>query len=345
MWHGFIGQRIAATNKTLHRSGVVLVAAALALCAYGAKTFINVKQGPTKFTEAQLTAIGNPNLQFRDFVAVEGRNTISTGITAIEKTTRNGVVESQKTTGEYMATIVGKHILVVRAKPGDIRENYTGAIKSLPDDLKKAVFSGMADPDLQAATLPVMLDATASYGEESILGYVVVGALVLSGLWMFLLSKKRTEMPERHPLCKALSQYGPLHSVVPQVDADVASGTATFSSATFSRDWILSCWLTQVAVMRRDEVIWAYKKRTKHSVNFIPTGSSYSLVLRDARGKLLELSNSEKYVDGYLASLAEQTPWVIFGYDRKLEKLYKKQLQSFVQTVSDRRAAIQTAKG
>jgi hypothetical protein len=132
--------------------------------------------------------------------------------------------------------------------------------------------------------------------------------------------------------------------VVPQIDADIAAGSATFSSMTFSRDWIISCWLTQVAVMRRDEVIWIYKKRTKHSVNFIPTGSSYSLVLRDSRGKLLELSNSEKDVNLYLTSLGEQTPWVIFGYDKQVEKLYKKQLQAFVRTVSDRKAAIQAAE-
>jgi len=96
--------------------------------------------------------------------------------------------------------------------------------------------------------------------------------------------------------------------------------------------------------MRRDEIIWAYKKRTKHSVNFIPTGSSYSLVVRDARDKLLELSNSEQLRNSYLVSLSEQTPWVIFGYHGKLEKLYKKQLQSFAQTVSDRRATMQAAK-
>jgi hypothetical protein len=243
-----------------------------------------------------------------------------------------------------MAMTVGKHILVVKAKPGDIRQNYTGTLTSMPDDLKKEVYSGLGEPDLQAATLRLLLDATSSYGDALILAYVVVGALVVSGLWMFFLSKRRIEMPERHPLCKALSKYGPLYSVVPEIDSDVAAGTSSFSSVTFSRNWIISCWLTQVAVIRRDEIIWVYKKRTKHSVNFIPTGSSYSLVLRDARGKLLELSNSEQMVDGYLASLGQQTPWVIFGYDRKLEKLYKKELQSFTQTVSGRRATMQGAK-
>jgi hypothetical protein len=344
MWHGFIGQRIAATNRTLRRSGLALIVIALALCAWGAKTFINLKQGPAKFDEAQLLAMDSPNLQMRDFISVEGQKTVSTGITAIEKTSRNGVVESQRTTGEYMAMIVGSHILVVKAKPGETRQSYTGAITSLPEDLKKAIFSDMADPKLQAATLPMMLDAKDSYGEDLILGYIVVGALALPGFWMLIQSKRRAEVPERHPICKALSQYGPLYSVVPQIDADVAAGCATFNSVTFSRDWIISCWVTQAAVMRRDEVIWAYKKRTKHSVNFIPTGSSYSLVLRDTRGKLLELSNSEQNVNGYISSLAEQTPWVFFGYNKEREKLYKKHLQAFAQTVSDRKASIQGSK-
>jgi hypothetical protein len=242
-----------------------------------------------------------------------------------------------------MALLVGHHILVVKAKPGDNAQKYTGEITPLPEDVKKEVFSEIADPSLQAAVLPLMLEATGGYGDDLILGYIAVGALVLSGLWALSQSNRRTEMPERHPLCKALSHYGPLHSVVPQIDADVAAGTSTLSSVTFTRNWIISCWLTQVAVMRRDEIIWAYKKRTKHSVNFIPTGTSYALVLRDTRGKLLELSSSEKYVDSYLKSLAEQTPWVIFGYDRKLEKLYKKQREIFAQTVSGRKAAIGTA--
>lgn len=344
MWHGFIGQRIAATNRTLGRSGIALLLAAVALASYGAKTFINARQGPARLDEAQLVAINHPATQLRDFVTVEGSNAVSTGITAIEKTTRNGVVESQRTTGEYMAMRVGGHILVVKAKPGEIVRQYTGGVVSMPDDLKKELFSEMPDRDLQDATLPIMLDATGSYGDDLIMGYIVVGALMLSGLWAFFQSKRRTETPERHPLCKALSQYGPLYSVVPQIDADVAAGASTFSSTTFTRNWIVSCWLTKVAVMRRDEIIWAYKKRTKHSVNFIPTGSTYALILGDTRGKLLELSNPEQNVDGFLASLAQQTPWVIIGYDRKLTKLYKKERQSFAQIVSDRRTAVESAK-
>jgi hypothetical protein len=74
------------------------------------------------------------------------------------------------------------------------------------------------------------------------------------------------------------------------------------------------------------------------------TGSTYALVLRDARGQLLELSSSEQDVKRYLARLAEETPWIIFGFDQKLDELYNKQLQSFVQAVSDRKANAPAAK-
>ncbi len=344
MWNGFIGQRIAGTTKRLRLLGIGLLLAAAALALYGGRTFVNVMQGPTQFDEARLTAISNPTFELRNYATVQGRNTVSTGITSIVKTTRNGVVESQRTSAEYMALVVGQHILLVKANPGQNAQKYTGCIVALRDDLKKEVFSNIGDPDVQKATLPVLLDATGSYGDDLIMGYVVIGALVLSGLWALIQSKRRAEMPERHPLCKALSKYGPLYTVVPEIDREFDVARSTIGGATFTVNWIISCGLGKSLVMRRDEIIWVYKKRTKHSVNFIPTGTSYGLIVRDTRGNLLEISESEQSVNSYLSSLAEQTPWVIFGYDGKLEKLYKKRREAFVASVSERKAAMQAAR-
>jgi hypothetical protein len=344
MWDGFIGQRIAATNRTLRRFGVGLLLVALALCAYFLRPFINTQQGPVAIDEAHLVAISHPNLVLRNFVTVEGRNTASSGITEVEKNIRNGTVESQTTTAEYMATVVGKHILIVKADPGDKAQKYTGTLTALPEDLKKDLFSHMPEPEVQAATLPLLLDASDPYGPFLHLGYILVAVFVLLAFWVLILSKRRTDMPERHPLCKRLLRYGPLQTVVPGIDADIASESSTFGDATFSRHWVLACWPTQAAVMRRDEIVWVYQKKTKHLRNGMSTGSTYALVLRDARGQLLELSSSEQDVKRYLARLAEETPWIIFGFDQKLDELYNKQLQSFVQAVSDRKANAPAAK-
>jgi hypothetical protein len=340
MWHGFIGQRIAATTRTLHRLGMLLFLAALALGIYGSRTFLNVIKGPALMDEAKLETITNPNLELRNYVTVEGKKTVSSGITSIEKTTRNGTVESQRTTGEFMLMLVGKHILIVKAKPGMTRESYSGGLSPIPDDVKKEVFANLEEPDLQAAIFPLVLDATGDYGDDLVLGYVVIGGLVLGGLWALIQSKRRSEMPERHPLCKALSQYGPLYSIVPEIDAEFCAANSTFASTTFTQNWVIACWLTHSHVMRRDEIIWAYKKRTRHSVNFIPTGTSHAVILRDTRGKLLELSGTELYVNGFLSGFAEQTPWIIFGYDKKIEKLYRKERQNFVRVVAERKAEL-----
>lgn len=340
MWDGFIGQAIADANKTHRNLGVGLLLAALAVCAYFGRSFINIQQGPATLDDAQLVAINHPNLLLRNFVAVEGRNTASSGLSDVEKTIRDGTVESQTTTAEYMVTIVGKRILIVKADPGDKAQKYTGTLTALPDDIKKDVFSHMPEPAMQAATLPLLLDAADPYGGSIRLGYIVVGVCVLLALWVLLLSKRRTDIPERHPLCKLLLQYGPLEAVVPEIDADVASGSSTFAAATFSRNWVITCWPMHVGVMRRDEIVWAYQKKTKG----IRSGTTYTLILRDARGQLLELSSSEKDVNSYLTRLSEETPWVIFGFDQKLDELYNKQLQSFVQAVSDRKTSTLAAK-
>jgi hypothetical protein len=344
MWNGFIGQRIAATTKTLRRLGIALLLAALGLGLYGARMLMNVMRGPAQLNETQLVSITTPTSLVRNYATIRGKETLSTGITHVEKTTRNGAVTSERTTAEYMAMVVGRHILLVKAMPGEKLQEYTGFIVPLPDDLQKEAFSELADPNLQTATLRLMLDATGGSGDELILKYIGVGLLMLFGFWALLLSNRRSEMPERHPLCKALSVYGPLHTVVPEIDSEFSAANSNLAGSTFTRNWVISCSLTTSLVMRRDEIVWAYKKRTKHSVNFIPTGSTYALILRDSRGKLLEISTSETDVNNYLASLAEQTPWIIFGYDSKIEKLYKKQRRAFVETVSERKAAVESRR-
>jgi hypothetical protein len=340
IWSGFIGQSIAASTKNLRRVGIALLSIAVILGLVGARKLSNVIRGPAQFDENQLAALSGEAIPSRDYATVRGTDAESTEITAIEKTTRDGAVVSQTTTAEFMALMVGTRILIVKAKPGVKAVTYTGAIVPLPVDVKREFFADLNDPSLQAATFPVMLDASQDYGEDLVLGGIAGGLLFLLGLWALIISKARSERPEMHPLCKALSQHGSLYTVISQIDSEAGTAAARLGDATFTPNWVICCSLTRSLAMNRQEIIWIYKKRTKHSVNFIPTGTTYAFIIRDARGKSLEISTTQKYVDSYLTSLAEQTPWVIFGYDRKLEKLYNKQRAAFIQTVAERKAAM-----
>ena len=339
MWNGFIGQRIAATARTLHRVGFGLLIGALALAAFEARTFVNVMQGPVQLNESQLASITDPSYMWRDYATVEGRKTINTGVTAIEETTQNGGTPSRRTTGQFMAMAVGEHILIVKTSGGEFAPKYTGGIVALPGDVRKTIFSDPEDKEIEAATVPAMLDATGDYGETLVLAYIGIGALVFLGIWALVTARRREENPERHPICKTLSAYGPIYSIVPEIDAEIAAGNAILGGFVFTTNWIVSVVLTKSTVMRRDEVVWVYQKKTKHSVNFIPTGTTYAAVFRDSRGRRVEISGSEQQVSGLLSGWAEQTPWIIFGYNKKLEKAYSKERTAFVQVVAERKSA------
>ncbi len=248
----------------------------------------------------------------------------------------------KRTTGEYMAMMLEKHILIVKAHPNSADAKYTGTLVSLPGDVKSSIFSDVGDHNMEAITLPVMLDASEEYDEGGLIfGGLAASALLVWGLASLFLAKRRRYSPETHPLCKALEQYGSLFTLVPQIDGEVgAQGSTNMPGTTITPNWLLRWGVYKAIVVRKDEIVWVYKKRTKHSINLIPTGTTYCSVIRDSRGKLLEVSGSEQQVESMLVSLVNPMPWIIAGYDKELENMYNKKRVDFVEAVAKRRATI-----
>ena len=85
MWNGFIGRNIAATTKNVRRIGFGLLLAASALGVLIARQLVNVMRGPVQSNEMRLAAITDQKYLWRDYVAIQGTNTVSTGITQVEK--------------------------------------------------------------------------------------------------------------------------------------------------------------------------------------------------------------------------------------------------------------------
>src|ERR1700720_3164070 len=56
-----------------------------------------------------------------------------------------------------------------------------------------------------------------SYGNNLVPAGILAGVLLLFSLWTAIKSKRRSEHPETHPLCKALSQYENLDMLVPEI--------------------------------------------------------------------------------------------------------------------------------
>ncbi|HKC38893.1 MAG TPA: DUF6709 family protein, partial [Gemmatimonadales bacterium] len=97
-------------------------------------------------------------------------------------------------------------------------------------------------------------------------------------------------------------------------------------------------------LLRLDDLLWAYKKITKHSVNFIPTGKSHEAILA-CYGGIAVIKAKEKRVDEILAFSAQRAPWAVLGYSAELATIFNKKVDEFAGAVEQRRREWQEKGG
>jgi uncharacterized protein DUF6709 len=340
MWQGFIGQTIAKSNKTMLVTGTVFLVLALGGLACTSRWIVNLVAGPFALDEAALASMQPGSLQLRQYARVTGDYVMVSGLTERTTETRNSEVVRTYTSGDYRMLRMGEHLLIVKSPESMQGRTYQGELKPLEAGLGAEI-----GQDLDAATrarfLPLMVDATGSYSDGFAVAIVVVGVLFAIAVWILVVWKRRADDYAKHPLARAVAVFGPLEMMVPQIDGEVMGGAGRQGALYVTRSWMLHP--AQNRVMRKDEIVWAYKKRVKHSVNGIPTGSTYSSMVKDARGGWLELPGTEKGVHEFLNGLVQTMPWVMVGYDAKLEGLYNKDRTGFAQVVQERRKQIEGA--
>jgi hypothetical protein len=101
-----------------------------------------------------------------------------------------------------------------------------------------------------------------------------------------------------------------------------------------------STWVSPI-----EDLAWAYKKVTKHSVNFIPTGKSYAVVLVGRHRQRIEVQMPEKASNALLEFLAARAPWAIYGFNQEINAIWQKDPDGFVAVVDSRRQSAGKAAG
>jgi len=166
----------------------------------------------------------------------------------------------------------------------------------------------------------------------------------LVALLNFITSKKQAGAYDQHPFCRAIAEFGPLESLVPQIDAEVMEGFSNLGSSVIAtKSWLIS--FGGRAIMRKADVVWVYPKKETVRVNFARVGTTYSAVIHDSRGGVLRGGKGEQEVTGILNGLLESMPWVIAGYTTDLEKLYANDRAAFTTAVAERRSKSKNAAG
>lgn len=310
---------------------ILIVAANYRYCA-------NFVLGCQSISGAELAALTSPEQRWRNFVSVSGTKSVSAGYQDIVNHTENGRLVSTEIKDEYVYLRVGEKILLVKAPPGKEQLEYSGALEYTTDPVKQDVLRPLAaeDAELAREVLPFTLNA-ANYRNNGYAMLIFGLPLLALALWNCLKGIRRSSEIQTSPTWKHLAAFGNAEQLSQQIEAELQPAVIRkYGKLQIAQQWMVrrktfSTWVSPVG-----DLVWVYKKVTKHSVNFIPTGKTYSVILVGRHRQRIEEQMKEKAVNEMLADLATRVPWILFGFTQDLEKTWRKDPASVIAAVDTR---------
>jgi len=302
----------------------------------------NFVRGPFNIGAADLAQVGDVTTTPHYFVKVAGTKAMDTGLQEVSVETENGVEKSRSVTANYYALEVGDRLLVVKS-PGAAMRVAQGTLTPLSEDLDHNLFSS---PEMQAARshfYPFYLDAAASFRAGGYWG-IAIGLVLLALLaWKARPAWRGLQDPGSHPLAVRVGKWGSPVDTSGAIEREWrAPGNTRMGRWTVTPRYLIQSALFRFNVLRFEDLLWAYKKVTKHSVNFIPTGKTYQAIVH-AYGGNAELPGSQKNVDAMLQEAARRAPWAIVGFTTEIQQLFLKNNREFCAAVEERRQKLRQA--
>jgi hypothetical protein len=338
MWDDFVSRQIRRTNRNLLILGTALLAIVATVVSFTWREVYNYVFGPFPIQASELVTISNPDQPKRYYLKVHGDKSHATGMQVVDGDNKENVL------AVVVALEVGERFLLVKTSADNHQVEFKGTLVAMPPEVRSGAVQPMEEkyPDLKGAFLPFMLDATGFRNWDDS-GVAIFGFLITSaGLFLVGLPLFRMARPEKHPLFAKLEKYGQLHDVRSRIDSEMRGegGGEKFGGLRITTNWMINAAPYKTDAMATQDIVWAYPKVTKHYHNGIPTGKTYSAMVRDSKGQSMEVSGKQDSVPKLLESLKRRMPWILVGYTKELEALWQKQKPRFFQLMERRRAEL-----
>jgi hypothetical protein len=328
--------RRANRNLLLVNGGILAIIILVIVGNY--RYCANFVLGAQSLSSAELTALTSPEQRWRNFVSVSGTKSVNTDYRDVVNHMEGSRIVSTEIKDEYIFLRVGEKILLVKAEPGKEKLEYSGELVATTDRVKEDLLRPLAteDPDVASAILPFTLNA-ADYRSDGYVMLMIGLPLLALALWNCLKAMRRISEIQLSPVWKHLAVYGNAEQLSQQIEAELQPAVIRkYGKLQIAQQWMVrrktfSTWVSPIA-----DLVWVYKKVTKHSVNFIPTGKTYSVVLVGRHRQRIEEQMKEKVVNEMLADLTTRVPWAFFGFTQDLEKAWQKDPAGVIAAVDSR---------
>jgi hypothetical protein len=312
-------------------------------CVLGAVVLLGIAQhryignflmGPFELGKPDLDSIADVSATPRYFARVTGSKVLDTGIQQITIRKTAGVETSRSVSAAYRALVIGDRFLVVKHSSG-APTTVEGELRTMPLDLDSRLFNSPEMQALRSRFYPFYLDDDSFRFE----GYLAIAGLLVFG---FLLVRyggpawRHLQDPSSHPVVKRVVSWGDPVGIAAEARRESGSPRHKGGGWLVTDKYLIQSTFFTFDLLRLSDLLWAYKRVTKHSVNFIPTGKTYEAVLACYGGQAA-VKAREKNVDAVLAFAAERAPWAVFGFSKELETLFNKNNRDFCAAVEQRK--------
>ena len=334
----------AASVRRVVAWGLALVGSVLVITS-DRRYIDNVLHGPYPLAAADLEAIEDVTTTPRYYARVAGTRVIDTGLREYSVTTSAGVEKSRSEAGAYYALVVDDKFLIFKSRedPSNVIE---GRLVPWPAELESQMFDSKEMKELR----PRFYSFYVQDGSFQITAYwMIAGALVLIVLlvWKGRPAWRYARDPSAHPLVARTAAWVRGDPMVVAVEAEREFDAPRFKGGNGWRGgdkYLVRSSFFTFDLLRFEDLLWAYKKITKHSVNFIPTGKTYEAILT-CYGGTATITGKEKRVDEILAFSEQRAPWAVLGYSDELSTIFNKKQDEFVAAVEQRRREWQEQGG
>ena len=314
-----------ARQKSIGQVVLFLVVTAIVVWIFAANgAYVKVFfKGPPPATAADLDAAQN---------ADSSNQPIATPYVTI---TGDKVLSTDGSTDYYVLLVGNRRLLVKSGKTPTT--TVSGALGSMPYDVKSSLFPPGTDPTDEAVFYPLLLDT--NYRESGYVG--AFWALLAESLFGFFAfrSWRRLSGQIEHPAVTRARAWGDIALISAEVEREREMAVIVKRGGwTLTQSYaVKNMWLS-FDLFRLDNLVWVYKKAVKRRVNFIiPAGTTYSAALNFSDGQA-DVGGSQKKVEELLALASQRAPWAVKGYTDDLAKFWKSSRNSFVAEVMKRKS-------
>ncbi|HEX9218305.1 MAG TPA: DUF6709 family protein [Gemmatimonadales bacterium] len=331
----WISQRIRAVSFRRVVVWTLALVGGVLLATSDRRYILNFLAGPYKLERADLDSIHDVTATPRYYARIAGDRVLDTGLRQYTVHTQSGVETRREESAAYHALVIGNHYLVVRTAGPESRQ-AEGKLVPWPEDLENELFDSKDMRSLRSSFYPFYLD-TDSFRRP---GFVVIGVAIvflLLFVWQALPAWRAWREPDRHPLAQRIAKWGDPIGVAVEAEHDFNNSLLRGKAGwRFGNRFLVRSSFFSFNILRLQDVLWAYKKITKHSVNFIPTGKTYEAIV-NCYGGTATIRGSEKKVGEMLNFVQQRAPWAIYGFSDQLAATFNKHRQDFARGVEQRK--------